>query len=203
MPGAIIDSKRPSKRKRAVSEKGPSKRARSEDSEEDPQAQILLLESEIFESKKHYNNIARLIGIARDDSEGADASILAAVSLCRVFTKLIVVGGFQKTKETSVKDATVVQWLKERYSEYKIILLDMLSQEDTALTGLTLCMRMLKIEGQHLRNGQDYCFPTGLLTDMVRVLIRPGSDGVARKEFSDKFVEEYDDVRFYTLEAIE
>ncbi|KAF7940169.1 uncharacterized protein EAE98_000296 [Botrytis deweyae] len=203
MPGAIIDSKRPSKRKRAVSEKGPSKRARSEDSEEDPQAQILLLESEIFESKKHYNNIARLIGIARDDSEGADASILAAVSLCRVFTKLIVVGGLQKTKETAVKDATVIQWLKERYSEYKIILLDMLSQEDTASTGLTLCMRMLKIEGQHLRNGQDYCFPTGLLTDMVQVLIRPGSDSIARKEFSDKFVEEYDDVRFYTLEAIE
>ncbi|KAF7942868.1 uncharacterized protein EAE97_006322 [Botrytis byssoidea] len=203
MPGATIDSKRPSKRKRAVSEKGPSKRARSEDSEEDPQAQILLLESEIFESKKHYNNIARLIGIARDDSEGADASILAAVSLCRVFTKLIVVGGLQKTKETSVKDATVVQWLKERYSEYKIILLDMLSQEDTAFTGLSLCMRMLKIEGQHLRNGQDYCFPTGLLTDMVQVLIHPGSDNAARKEFSDKFVEEYDDIRFYTLEAIE
>lgn len=203
MPGAILESKRPSKRKRAVSDKGPSKRARSEDSEEDPQAQILLLESEIFESKKHYNNIARLIGIARDDSEGADASILSAVSLCRVFTKLIVVGGLQKTKESSVKDATVIQWLKERYSEYKIILLDMLSQEDTASTGLTLCMRMLKIEGQHLRNGQDYCFPTGLLTDMVQVLIRPGSDSTVRKEFSDKFVEEYDDVRFYTLEAIE
>ncbi|KAJ8070850.1 hypothetical protein OCU04_001213 [Sclerotinia nivalis] len=203
MPGTILDSKRPSKRKRAVSEKGPSKRARSESSEEDPQAQILLLENEIFESKKHYNNIARLIGIARDDSEGADASILAAISLCRVFTKLIVLGGLQKTKETSGKDATVIQWLKERYSEYKIILLDMLSQEDAASTALTLCMRMLKIEGQHLRNGQDYYFPTGLLTDMVQVLIRPGSDSGVRREFSEKFVEEYDDVRFYTLEAIE
>ncbi|TEY66796.1 hypothetical protein BOTCAL_0131g00070 [Botryotinia calthae] len=38
---------------------------------------------------------------------------------------------------------------------------------------------------------------------MVQVLIRPGSDSTVRKEFSDKFVEEYDDVRFYTLEAIE
>ncbi|KAB8303310.1 hypothetical protein EYC80_004750 [Monilinia laxa] len=203
MPGKILDTKRASKRKRDVSEKGPSKRARSESSEEDSQAQILLLESEIFESKKNYNNIARLIGIARDDSEGADASILAAISLCRVFTKLIVVGGFQKTKDTSVKDATVIQWLKERYSEYKIVLLDMLSQEDAASTALTLCMRMLKIEGQHMRNGQDYCFPIGLLTDMIQVLIRPGSDSSVRKEFSEKFVEEYDDVRFYTLEAIQ
>ncbi|ESZ93093.1 hypothetical protein SBOR_6523 [Sclerotinia borealis F-4128] len=203
MPGTILDSKRPSKRKRTISDKGPSKRTRPESSEEDSQAQILLLESEIFESKKNYNNIARLIGIARDDSEGADASILAAISLCRIFTKLIVVGGLQKMKETSGKDATVIQWLKERYSEYKVILLDMLSQEDAASTALTLCMRMLKIEGQHMRNGQDYYFPTGLLTDMVQILIRHGSDSGVRKEFSEKFVEEYDDVRFYTLEAIQ
>lgn len=203
MPGTIMDSKRSSKRKRTLSDKGPAKRARSESSEEDPQAQILLLENEIFESKKNYNNIARLIGIARDDSEGADASILAAISLCRVFTKLIIVGSLQKTKDTSVKDATVVQWLKERYSEYKIILLDMLNQEEAASTALTLCMRILKVEGQHLRNGQEYSFPTGLLTDMVQVLIRPGSDSSVRKEFSEKFVEEYDDIRFYTLEAIQ
>jgi U3 small nucleolar RNA-associated protein 19 len=34
-------------------------------------------------------------------------------------------------------------------------------------------------------------------------LLRPGSGGGMRKEFSEKYVEENDDVRFYTLEAVE
>jgi U3 small nucleolar RNA-associated protein 19 len=64
-------------------------------------------------------------------------------------------------------------------------------------------MRLLKTEGQHLRNSKEYNFPTGILTDILRVLLKPGSDGSTRKEFSEKYVEENDDVRFYTLEAIE
>ncbi|PQE11547.1 cbf mak21 family protein [Rutstroemia sp. NJR-2017a WRK4] len=203
MPGTVTDSIRSAKRKRSASDKGSSKRARSESSEEDPQAQILLLENEIFESKKNYNNIARLIGISRDGSEGPDASILAAISLCRVFTKLMISGALQKTKEKSEKEIVVIRWLKERYSEYKTVLVEMLGQEDTASTALTLCMRMLKVEGQHLRTGQDYSFPTAFLTDMVQALTRPESDSGARKEFSEKFVEEYDDIRYFTQGAIQ
>jgi len=68
---------------------------------------------------------------------------------------------------------------------------------------LGICMTLLEKEGNHFRNGQEYAFPAAFLTDIVEVLLRPGTDEDARKEFSEKYVEENDDVRFYTFEAIE
>lgn len=201
MPGAIGQMDPPKKRKSIASDKRPSKRARSESSEEDAQDHILLLENEIFESKKNYNNITTLIKILRSD--GGDDSIIASVSLCRVFTKLMAAGDMVKSKESTEKDVVVVRWLKERYSEYKATLLGLLEEEDYASTALTLSMRLLKTEGQYLRNGQEYAFPTVFLTKIVQVLLQSGNAVNTRKEFSEKFVEEYDDVRFYTLEAVE
>jgi U3 small nucleolar RNA-associated protein 19 len=203
MPGIVDGAGQGTKRKRVSVDKGHSKRARSESSDEDEQAQILLLESEIFESKKNYNNIAKLISILRDDSEDADKSVVAAISLCRVFTKLMVSGDMNKSKGSTEKDAVVIRWLKERYSEYKTTLLELLGEEGVDATALTLCMRLLKTEGEHLKNGQDYSFPTSFLTSIVQVLLSPESDGSARKDFSEKYAEDNDDVRFYTFEAIE
>lgn len=204
MPRITGESGHSAKRKRASSERRPSKRARSESSDdEDTQAQILLLETEIFESKKNYNNVAKLIKILRAGSEEADDSVVAAISLCRVFTRLMVAGDLVKKQGTTEKEAVVIRWLKERYSEYKASLLELLGEEGVASTALTLCMRLLKTEGERLRNGQEYNFPTGFLTEIVQVLLKPENDGSARKEFSEKFVEEYDDIRFYTLEAME
>jgi U3 small nucleolar RNA-associated protein 19 len=203
MRSTIDISGKPAKRKRNNSETKPSKRARSESCEEDVQAQILLLETEIFESKKNYNNITALIKLLRDDDEDPENSVVAAISLCRVFTRLMVSGDMAKREGTSEKEAVVVEWLRERYSEYKMAILALLGEEGISSTALSLCMRLLKTEGQHLHNSKEYNFPTKFLMAIVRVLLKPGSDGSARKEFSEKYVEESDDVRFYTLEAIE
>lgn len=209
MPAALSGPGQPGKRKRTSSEKRPSKRARSESSEsseeeeeEDGQAHILLLAEEIFESRKNYNNITKLIQILKEDGDEADSAVLAAVSLCRVFTRLMVSGDMALKKGATEKDTVVVKWLKDRYLEYKSGLLLLLGEEGVSSTALDICMRLLKTEGQYLR-GLEYKFPTVLLADMVRVLLNPESDDRTRKEFSVKFVEEYDDIRFYTLEALE
>jgi U3 small nucleolar RNA-associated protein 19 len=190
------------KRKLKTFEEGPAKRARSESSEENVQAQILLLETEVFESKKNYNNITTLIKFLQDDDEDPDNSVVAAISLCRVFTRLMVSGEMTKNQGTE-KEVVVVSWLKERYSEYKTAILALLGEEAISTTALTLCMRLLKTEGRHLYSSKEYNFPTKFLIDIVRVLLKSGSDRSARKEFSEKFVEENDDIRFYTLEAVE
>jgi U3 small nucleolar RNA-associated protein 19 len=203
MPATVRESGQSAKRKRETSEQRPLKRARSESSEEDVQAQILLLETEIFESKKNYNNILALIKLLRDDEEDAGSSVVAAISLCRVFTRLMVSGEMLKRQGTTEKEVVVVKWLKERYSEYKTAILVLLGEEGISSTALTLCMRLLKTEGQHLYNSKEYTFPTKFLTEIVRVLLKPGSEGSVRKEFSEKHVEENDDIRFYTLEAVE
>lgn len=203
MTGTVGDSNRSAKRKRVSSDKKPSKRARSESNDEDAQAQILLLESQIFESKKNYNNIAKLINILRADHDDADESIVAAISLCRVFIRFMVSGELEKRKGSTEKAIVVIKWLRERYTEYKTALLALLGKQEIGNTALELCMRLVKAEGNHLRNGQDYSFPTEFLTAIIQVLLNPGTDESARKEFSEKFVEENDDVRFYTFEAIE
>lgn len=204
MPTAIATAGKSAKRKRVSSEKKPIKRARSESSDnEDTQAQILLLENEIFESKKNYNNIAKLIKIFTSESEDPDDSVVAAISLCRVFTRLLVAGDLGSKAKASEKELIVAKWLRERYSEYKGALLDLLGEEGISATALTLCMRLLKTEGETMRKHQDYQFPSTFLTGIVRTLLRPESEASTRKEFSEKFVEEYDDIRFYTLEAIQ
>ena len=203
MPGTLPQNGTSGKRKSLSSDKRPAKRARSESSEEDAQAQIFLLENEIFESKKNYNNVAKLIKLLQSDGDDTGSFIVAAVSLCRVFMRLMVSGDMIKKQGCTEKDIIVVKWLKERYSEYKSALLLLLGEGGFSSTALTLCMRLLKTEGEHLRNGQEYSFPVAFLTDIVQALLRPGSDKQCRKEFGDKYVEEYDDIRYHTFKAIE
>jgi U3 small nucleolar RNA-associated protein 19 len=205
MPAALGPGPKSVKRKRVSSEKKPIKRARSEssDDEVDTQAQILILENEIFESKKNYNNIAKLIKIFTDDKQEPDDSVVAAISLCRAFIRLLSAGELAPKVGATEKDLIVMRWLKDRYAEYKESLLDILGEEGISATVLKLCMRLLKTEGEHIRNNQEYQFPTAFLSGIVKTLLDPECDEAARKEFSEKFVEEYDDVRFYTLEAIQ
>ena len=203
MPGPVGDLTRQTKRKRVSSDKQPSKRARSESSDEDAQAQILLLEHEIFESKKNYNNLAKLIKIIRADTDDADEPIIAAISLCRVFMRFTVAGELEKRIGITDKDLVVIKWLRERYTEYKGALLELLGEEGVGNTALELCMRLLKTEGEHLRNGQDYNFPTAFLAEIVQVLLKPETEDSTRKEFSERYVEENDDIRFYTLECMQ
>jgi len=202
MPGTVDQAGQLSKRKRVASKEMASKRARSESSDEDPQAQILLLENEIFESKANYNNITKLVKILQGVKDDGDTSIVSAISLCRVFTRLMVSGELTKKPTGSEKEVVLVRWLRERYMEYKAALLILLGEEGVESTALTLCMRLLKTEGEHLY-GENYNFPVPFLMDIIRVLLETENDGSTRLEFSQKFVEEYDDIRFYTFEAIE
>jgi U3 small nucleolar RNA-associated protein 19 len=202
MPGILKVTDGAVKRKRVASKEKPVKRARSESSEEDGQAHILLMENEIFESKKHYNNIPKLIKLVQPKENVFDESIIAAISLCRAFSRLMASGDMSKKAETTEKEMVVVLWLKERYIEYKNALLMLFQVQEAASTVLTLSMRVLKSEGTHMKNGQDYNFPSRFLTDLVRTLLSLEDGEDIRAEFAEKFVEEYDDVRFYTFEAI-
>lgn len=62
-------------------------------------------------------------------------------------------------------------------------------------------MVLVKSEGRTLRQNQDHSFPADFLTEIVRALLV--SEGGARREYTEHFVEEYDDIRFYTLRALE
>jgi len=198
MPGA--------KRKQEAADGQPKKRTRaatSSDEEDDPQATILLLESEIAESKKNYNNIAKLIAIAKDGVDsGEETAVVAAVSLCRVFIRLLAAGSLRKQKGASDKDTVVVQWLKDRLVEYEQILKGVFSREEWASTAMTLSMRLLKAEGQYPHK-EEYTFPRPFLTEIVRmVMVHQDSVEDLLREFVETFVDAYDDIRFYTFRSV-
>ena len=97
------------KRKRSKASEKANKRAKAESSDEDdPQADILLLENEILESKKNYNNITTLLELAQKDHDD-DSTQLALVSLCRVFLRLLASGNLSRRLGQSEKDIVVVQ----------------------------------------------------------------------------------------------
>ncbi|EON97753.1 putative nucleolar complex protein 4 protein [Phaeoacremonium minimum UCRPA7] len=201
MPSAV--EAKASKRKRSATKEPPKKRARSESSEEnDPQAEILLLENAIFESKKNYNNITTLIEISQNHNGGAELALVAAVSLCRVFIKLLASGNLLRKKDSPEKEIVLVHWLRDRLAEYKTALLSMFDKEELATSALTVSMRLLKAEGQYLSEKDDITFPRVFLSQIVSSIMQPGVDDAVRKEYLEKFVDEFDDVRFYTFKAV-
>lgn len=214
MPSAV-GGRKASKRKRPDTNEPPKKRARSHSSSsdrsqaegdgdnDDDQSKILLLETAILESKRNYNNITTLLHIARDQDKDEDGALLATVALCRVFIRLLAAGSLLRKDNSAEKDVILVHWLRDRLAEYNEVLLSFLTSDDHALTALTLSMRLLKAHGQYpYREGDDHSFPKVLLRDIVAALCRPGADPV-RREFVEKFVDEYDDIRLYTFKAIQ
>lgn len=215
MPSAVKVQRgeKAAKRKRPDTNEPPKKRVRSESAssnqeqahgdDEDAQDQILLLETAVLESKRHYNNITTLLHIARDHNRDEGKALLATVALCRVFIRLLAAGSLLRKKNHSDKDVILVHWLRDRLAEYNEVLLSFLASDEHALTALTLSMRLLKAHGQYpYRENDEHSFPKVLLRDIVVALCRPGAEQV-RREFVEKFVDEYDDIRLFTFKAIQ
>jgi U3 small nucleolar RNA-associated protein 19 len=63
-------------------------------------------------------------------------------------------------------------------------------------------MRLVKEEGTHASEVAEKAFPRKLFGRLIRALIMSSEADGAREEFTEKFVEEFDDVRFYTFASI-
>ena len=208
MPGTKVATASGVKRKRDPAkaerrEAKSKKRQKSPTSEhgEDVQAEILQLEAQILESRRHYNNIATLVQLSKK-SDDHDAPVLAAVALCRVFSRLLAAGDMVKSKGMGEAEATVVVWLKERYREFLDVLLQsFLRSENPAKqsVALTLLMRLVKEESKATK---DYNLKNGPLSRLIEALLFLPTDDVTREEFADKYFKQFDDVRFHTFKTI-
>lgn len=192
------------KRKRTSATEKPTKKRRAssgdEEAEEDPNAKILLMEQGILESRKNYNDIAVLLTQAQDFATGKPESMLSTVALCRIFMRLLAQGSLIAKKSLSEKETVVVGWLKDQFGQFKAVLLELLGEEEVASTALTLCMRILKAEGQHLYDKAEYTFPRAFMEDIVTRLIAADNDEV-RQAFIEEFAEQFDDIRYYTFKS--
>lgn len=96
-------------------------------------AKIQELEEQISESRKHYNNIAALISMLDVDEPGTRQPNLAvAVSLCRVFCRLIAAGNLTESSRAAENEKIIVAWLKERCQEYQKALLSIIRESQSS-----------------------------------------------------------------------
>lgn len=173
----------------------------ADEEQHDVQAEILQLEAQILESRRHYNNIAALLQLTKKTPTD-DAPVLAAVALCRVFSRLLAAGDMVKSKGMGEAEATVVAWLRERYREFLDVLLQRFLRSDSPAqqsVALTLLMRLVKEESKAT---PDYNLKNGPLTRLIEALLFLPHDDANRDEFAEKFFKPFDDVRSHTFKTI-
>lgn len=134
MPAAMHATVGSKKRKSAKDSSSSSKRrAVATDSNEDAtMSKITELEIQISESRKHYNNIATLLSILDVGENAQSPNLPVAVSLCRVFSRLIAAGSLTESSRADDNEKFIVAWLKERFQEYQKALVNIMREGDAS-----------------------------------------------------------------------
>lgn len=210
MPGVVTVPNGNHKRKREGTAKlkgsKPRKAPKTTSRSDSTQADILLLEEQIFESRENYNNIVELQSLLANAEKKPKTATLAAVALCRVFCRLVAQEKFVKRKEDTTEDAQIIQWLKERLRQYVGSMLGWIGSPDATResTALTLLMRVVKEEVSQESRRSEQAWRTDRSTFFltVKALVEATDAEAARLEFVEKYVEEHDDVRFFTMLAL-
>lgn len=135
MPGLADGASGSKKRKKSAKEKelaipSSKRRAVAEDKSEDIMEKLQELEEQISESRKYYNNIATLISMLNVGESAEEPDLAVAVSLCRVFCRLIAGGNLTEVPRAAEPEKVIVAWLKERCHEYQKALSAILRQAD-------------------------------------------------------------------------
>ncbi|KAI1906839.1 Maturation and nuclear export of 40S ribosomal subunits interacting protein [Ophidiomyces ophidiicola] len=196
LPGGDPASK---KRRKNGKEAISRKRLRATGQEDAEPQKLQQLEGQISESRKHYNNIVTLLSML----DTRHPNLPVAVSLCRVFCRLLAGGHLQKAKGATEQDSILAAWLGERYQEYKSALIRILGNHNSAdgVAALTLSMRLVKEHSIHYHGTKNYAWDHSFFNEIIDTLIEDEAEGTnqTREEFSNKFLKEYHDVAVYTV----
>nr|POF26384.1 uncharacterized protein CFP56_22533 [Quercus suber] len=212
MPGVLLTGAGERKRKRLDTQvqdpdatsarKAPKTTGRNS---EGVQAQILLLEEQILKSREHYNNIVTLHELAEKVREKPKTATLAAVALCRAFTRLIAGEKLVLRRNATEPEVEVARWLKDRLRDYTKHLISWIGSPDAVQekTAITLLMRIVKVETtQDPKRSEQAWRQNSTFPAVVKALVEVLDADGARQEFVENYVEEFDDVRYYTFVAI-
>ncbi|KAI9848637.1 MAG: hypothetical protein M1838_000476 [Thelocarpon superellum] len=204
MPGVVTASRKRKRGERASSQAKSSVVAPLAEDAETSKARILRLEVGILESRRNYNDIVPLIALFNEPFHSCDITVNAAVSLCRVFSRLMAAGTMSKSKTTSDKEAVVLKWLWERHHDYVEGLFQWLNSSEFAhqRPALTLLMKMLKSETKYSQAGGFPRNSPSHLSRIIRTVIESTDGDKIRHDFVEQYLAKFDDVRFVTFSTI-
>ena len=166
--------------------------------------EILLLERQILESRENYNGIATLLSYCQNYVFERDQSIAAAVALCRVFCRLMATGTMHGSHDGSAGEAVIEKWLNERLNAYRKVLLGFLSTGDPGMqrTALTLAMRLLKDEAEQLQTFEERTWRNASFMAIVTSVANMKQTNPVRREFIEKFMKAFYDVRYFAFSCL-
>ena len=163
------------------------------------ETQIELWEQQIVESPAHYEKIEKLQSYLAAEEH----AILAAVALCKVFCRLIAAGDLEKDNNASETATQTALWLRGCLRNYVTKICDWIGSPDATVenTALTLLMKIVKEEaaGTSNRARESWRNKTGTFQTIVKALLQKNDAEGARQRFVEMYMEEYDDVRYYTF----
>ena len=187
----------PKKRKRTDGLTSKSVKKTVSKENEDNSAKIFLLEEKILESQRNFNSIATLLQfLDEDDIDGTRNT--AAIALCRVFCRLMAAGKLTKTKESSENAQTVSQWLLERFEDFKRAMCTWIRSTDAAKQSLALTLLMQYMKEEARQKTRLH----GTFANLLKSLLDAPAADSACNEFVIKYVNVYDDIRYFTFHAI-
>lgn len=197
MPSAVYESGFNRKRKRTAVQKAVSPPPATHDANK-----VLELENQILESRRHYNNIVKLLEyLKKPDAEDDDRSFIAAVALCRVFCRLLAGGKMSRKQGISNDETLIIDWLRERLKEYKNLLISKLASQkpEWSQLALTLPLQMMKEESVYLKVPNDTVWRNGTFALLLRKLADGTTPEATRGLFVKNYLVVFDDIRYYTF----
>lgn len=200
MPGAVSESEFTRERKRTAVQKAVSLPPDTHDANK-----VLELENKILESRRHYNNIVKLLAyLKKPDAEDDDRSFIAAVALCRVFCRLLAGGKMSRKQGVSNDETLIIDWLRERLKEYKNLLIPKLASQkpEWSQLALTLPLQMMKEESVYLKVPNDTVWRNGTFALLLRKLADGTTPEATRGLFVKNYLVEFDDIRYYTFTGL-
>lgn len=200
MPSAVYESGFNRKRKRTAVQEAVSPPPATHDAKD-----VLELENQILESRRHYNNIVQLLEyLKKPEAEDDDRSFIAAVALCRVFCRLLAGGKMSRKQGISNDETLIIDWLRERLKEYKNLLISKLASQkpEWSQLALTLPLQMMKEESVYLKVPNDTVWRNGTFALLLRKLADGTTPEATRGLFVKNYLVVFDDIRYYTFTGL-
>ena len=203
-PGSVLGRKRKGLHSSELVGKHSKPGVSSSSSNEGIQSEILRLENGIFESRQNYNSIVLLLEHARNEVSSDGRDIIAAIALCRVYCKLMVLGSLTNNTEAPGAEGTIARWLRGRLEESEEILLRLLHSTDSTkqISALKLAMRLVKEKAAHKLLPDGVTWRHGLFNEIVQRLLSDADVLPVIDVFVHEYVNRFDDIRYHTFACI-
>ncbi|VVT51399.1 uncharacterized protein SAPINGB_P003083 [Magnusiomyces paraingens] len=186
-------------------------------------------EEAILESAKNYNQLVPLLQALKneiksdkekntnnndnedqEDDEGEEEDLVIALITClfKIFGKLLKKNQLRSFPTMTPAQQKVTEWLGERYDTFKNLLFTTIktSTNDTLQAlAVQIIFRLAKVENAHYSLDEIY-FPKPLLVGLFEAVLFANDTAhvdVAIEELTDKYLIEYDDIRYYFMSLVD